>query len=120
SCGCSISQHAALAALALDPSAVETMVAAYRERRDLAHGVLSDRGVRAFRPQGAFYMWIDIAESGRSSDDFARSLITEARVAVAPGATFGPGSDRWIRISLANSLEVIEAGCTRIADFLGR
>jgi aspartate aminotransferase len=120
SCGSSISQKAALAALALDPGVVETMVAAYRERRDLAYNLLSERGVGVFRPEGAFYMWIDIAESGRGSDDFARSLIAEARVAVAPGATFGPGSDRWIRISLANSLEVIEAGCRRIADFLGR
>jgi aspartate/methionine/tyrosine aminotransferase len=47
-------------------------------------------------------------------------LITEKRVAVAPGATFGPASDGWIRLSLANSVETIAAGCERIADFLGR
>jgi aspartate/methionine/tyrosine aminotransferase len=120
SCGCSISQKAALAALALEPAVVETMVSAYRQRRDVAYGILSKRGVRAFLPQGAFYMWIDISAGGRPSYDFARSLITETRVAVAPGATFGPGSDGWIRISLANSVETIAAGCERIADFLGR
>ncbi len=120
SCGCSISQAAALAALALDPRVVETMVSAYRERRDVAYAVLSGRGVRAFRSQGAFYMWIDISRGGRGSYDFARSLIAQTRVAVAPGAAFGPGSDGWIRISLANSLEAIETGCLRIADFLGR
>ncbi len=120
SSGCSISQKAALAALALEPGVVEMMVSAYRERRDAAHRIFSERGVRAFLPQGAFYMWIDISGSGRGSFDFARSLITETRVAVAPGATFGPGSDGWIRISLANSLETIVAGCERIAEFLGR
>lgn len=120
SCSCSISQYAALAALALDPSIIEAMVSAYRQRRDVAYAILSERGVRAFRPQGAFYMWVDISRGGRPSYDFARSLIAETRVAVAPGAAFGPGGDRWIRISLANSLEVLEAGCTRIADFLNR
>ncbi len=120
SCGCSISQKAALAALALDPSVIETMVAAYRQRRDVAQAILCESGVRAFLPQGAFYMWIDISGSGRTSYDFARSLINENRVAVAPGATFGPGSDGWIRISLANSVETIATGCRRIAGFLGR
>jgi aspartate aminotransferase len=120
SCGSSISQKAALAALALEPSVVDGMVSAYRERRDVAHGLLSARGVRAFLPQGAFYMWIDISNSGRTSYDFARALISETRVAVAPGATFGPGSDGWIRISLANSVDTIATGCERIADFLGR
>jgi aspartate/methionine/tyrosine aminotransferase len=65
-------------------------------------------------------MWIDISRGGRGSYDFARSLIAQTRVAVAPGAAFGPGSDGWIRISLANSQEAIETGCTRIADFLNR
>jgi aspartate aminotransferase len=120
SCSCSISQKAALAALALTPGVVEEMVSAYRHRRDVAHGILSERGVRAFLPQAAFYMWIDISGSDRTSHDFVRSLIKETRVAVAPGATFGPGSDGWIRISLANAVETIATGCKRIADFLGR
>ena len=55
SCGCSISQKAVLAAPALDAGMVETMVSAYRERRDVAYRILSEHGVRAFLPRGAFY-----------------------------------------------------------------
>lgn len=120
SCSCSVSQMAALAALALPSTAIETMVTAYKRRRDLAYSILTDRGVRAFLPNGAFYMLVDIAGSGLGSYDFARALIKETRVAVAPGATFGPDSDRFVRLSLANADDIIREGCVRLAAFLSR
>ena len=83
---------AALAALALPANEREAMVSAYRRRRDLAYSILTERGVHAFRPNGAFYMLIDIAQSGLGSYDFARTLIKETRVAVAPGQRLAPAA----------------------------
>jgi aspartate aminotransferase len=55
-----------------------------------------------------------------SSRDFALRLLSEGRVAVAPGSAFGAGGEGFVRISLAASESDLVEGCTRLAALWGR
>jgi aspartate/methionine/tyrosine aminotransferase len=91
----------------------------YREHRDLAARLLSDGGLGFVKPAGAFYIMVDITPFGMDSYAFARRLLQEARVAVAPGGTFGPSADGYVRVSLAPTAEEMREGLTRLASFVG-
>jgi aspartate aminotransferase len=109
-------QHAALAALEGPQHFVEQMRRAYHQRRDAAAALLEDAGVPHLLPRGAFYMWIDVrAACGDDVQAWALRLLRERRVAVAPGTTFGPTGEGWVRVSLATDTEELMEGVRRLA-----
>lgn len=114
SCAPSVSQKAAQAALDGDQGCVEEMRLAYLDRRDRAVDLLGRAGLMAARPSGAFYILADISSTGMSGMDFAKRLLVERGVAVAPGETFGPGGRGMVRISLAASRASLEEGLSRL------
>jgi aspartate aminotransferase len=121
---CSISQKAALAALAHGGTEFERMRLEYEKRRDFVLRRL-DRipGMSCVRPDGAFYVFPRVRDAmGRvgcgSSVDFARFLLREARVAVVPGSAFG--LDDCVRVSYAASMNLLSEGLDRIEAALGR
>ncbi len=120
SCASAISQKAGEAALRGDQSCVAEMREAYRRRRDLAVGLFREYEVAVHEPKGAFYMLVDVASSGLDSYTFARRLLEEEKVAVAPGATFGPRGEGYVRISLATAEEQLLEGVRRLCRFLGQ
>lgn len=113
-----ISQHAALAALAGVDDDVRKMFEAYEQRRAWLVPALNEiPGICCADPDGAFYVFPDVsAFYGRrditDSQSFANYLLDEARVAVVPGAAFG--ADQCVRISYATSMERIREGVARI------
>jgi aspartate aminotransferase len=118
----SITQKAAIAALAGSQAPVRAMLDEYRTRRDSLHEWLSaDPRLKCRKPAGAFYMFIDIGDflsvdGIRTSTDFAQALLDEARVAVTPGEAFdAPG---FIRISYATSMDCLREGSRRLVDFV--
>jgi aspartate/methionine/tyrosine aminotransferase len=88
----------------------------YRARRDLAVQRLDAEGLRLTRPRGTFYIMADIARSGLESYEFARRLLAERAVAVAPGGTFGDEANGAVRLSLASSPDTIVEGIRRIGE----
>jgi aminotransferase len=100
-------QHAAIAALTGPQDSVAERVATYQRRRDRVLEVLPE--VEAVC-EATFYCWIELAEGLT-----AERLLTEHRVAVAPGEGFGSRGAGWIRISLAVSDETLELGLERLA-----
>lgn len=118
SCGVGASQAAALAALEGPQDCVRQMQAAYRRRRDYACAELERHGLTHWRPQGAFYIMVDVSASGLDGRRFALKLIEEKDVSVAPGPTFGKLSRDFIRISLASSEADLGEGIGRIADMV--
>jgi len=68
---------------------------------------------------GTFYTLVDITPFGMDSYTFARELLQREGVAVAPGSTFGPSADGYIRVSLAPTAREIREGLTRLASFVG-
>jgi len=119
-CPSSIAQRAALEALRGPMDEVDNYVAEVGRRLDRAYSRLSSmEGINVVRPKGAFYIFPRI-DSGMSSADFARALIEEERVAVAPGSAFGGAGEGHVRISLAASMEMIERGLDGLERFLRR
>ncbi len=118
SCTCGISQRAAEAALNGPQECMQEMRQAYHARRDVALDVLRAAGLYQYTPGGAFYLLIDIGSTGMDSYDFARQLLADQSVAVAPGGTFGRQSQQQIRISFASSPGNIREGVERICKFI--
>ena len=109
-------QWGALAALKEAEPDVQKMVAAFKTRRDRIHALISAiPGVKCPKPQGAFYVFPNIAEYGMGSLEFAQRLLEAKHVAVVPGIAFG--NDRCVRLSYACSMENIEEGVGRMAEF---
>ncbi len=114
SCVNSLSQIAALTALRGPQDPVWAMRDAYRERRDLVMEMLSGADIAFARPDGAFYVWVDISQSRLSDTEFARRMVVNHRVAVVPGTTFGPEGGSHVRISLATDTELLLEGASRL------
>src|ERR1700724_2849642 len=112
----SFSQYGALAALKGDQQPLADM----REEFDMRRNYMFDRvskipNVTAVRPQGAFYVLVNVSQLGLTSQNFADRLLSKASVAVIPGAAFG--DDRTVRLSYATSIDVIKKGLDRFQDF---
>jgi len=118
SCASSISQKAGEAALSGSQDCVKMMVDSYHERRDAAVAILEANGIPHHKPEGAFYLWFDISQSGMGSTDWALALLKEQKVAVSPGEAFTGGASTYIRASLATEKQALVEGMERICSFL--
>jgi aspartate aminotransferase len=118
----SISQKAAVAALAGPQDSIAVMVEQFRKRRDfLVEALRSLEGVTCYNPKGAFYVFPNFsAVLGRrykgnlidTSAALTALLLEEFHTAVVPGVEFG--KEGYLRLSFATSMEVIEKGIERI------
>ncbi len=61
--------------------------------------ILGGAGLVAGRPRGAFYGLVKLAGGSESALEFARRLLIEQGVAVVPGGTFGPSTERMVRVA---------------------
>lgn len=112
----SISQKMAVAALGLPKSYREEVRGLFTQRSRLMVELLGQaKGFKAFVPQGAFYVFCDITETGLGSEVLCERLLEEIHVAVIPGKSFG--SDKHVRFSFACSEKDIEEGIRRIIDW---
>ena len=112
----SFSQRGALAALKGDQQPVADMREEFDMRRNYMIARLSKiPNVTAVKPQGAFYVLLNVSQLGLTSQNFADRLLSKANVAVVPGAAFG--DDRTIRLSYATSIDIIKKGLDRLQDF---
>ena len=112
-------QWGAVAALKEAAPDVAKMVAAFTQRRDRIYQLISAiEGIKCPKPEGAFYVFPNIASFGLDSLTFATRLLEEEHVAVVPGIAFG--NDRCVRLSYACSMENIEEGLARFARFCER
>jgi aspartate aminotransferase len=106
SCTSAFSQYAAIAALEGPWQPVTDMVAEFRRRRDMVVAGLNHiPGVSCLKPDGAFYAFPDITQTGLTSAELADMLLRDAGVAVLPGTAFGPYGEGFLRLSYANSVE---------------
>jgi aspartate aminotransferase len=113
-CASTVSQYAALAAMTGPQDEVAVAVDSYRERRDAALALLAGRGVDCVRPEGAFYLMVDVADP--DTDAFALRLLERRHVAVAPGATFGPAAAGMVRVALSAERGELLDGLNRLCD----
>ena len=119
SCTASFTQRAGIAALDGPQDDVQRMVAEFHRRRDaFCDGLNTLPGFRCARPGGAFYAFVNVRGTGRSSKELADALLAEAGVASVNGAGFGAYGEGYIRFSYANSYENLMAAVERMRKFL--
>jgi len=115
SCTSAFSQYAAIAALEGPWQPVDDMVAEFRRRRDIIVAGLNDiPGISCLEPQGAFYVFPNVTQTGLTSAELAARLLQDAGVAALGGTAFGPFGEGFLRFSYANSVENIKAALEAI------
>lgn len=125
SCPNSIAQYAAIEAIKSCDADVARTVESLKDRAaSIAREIEKIPSVKAAKPEGAFYLWIDIsAYMGKSlngqvlktSDDLSEALLQDQMVAAVPGSEFG--LDGYFRLSYALSKEKATEAAGRMATF---
>ena len=116
-CATSFAQYGGVAALEGPQDFIGTMVEAWDRRRKLiASGLSAIPGINCPIPEGAFYAFADVSGTGMNGQQVAKLLIDEAQVGVTPGDAFGDVSTNHIRLSFANSDELIQKAVERVAQ----
>ncbi|BAY82137.1 class III aminotransferase [Calothrix parasitica NIES-267] len=114
---CTFAQYGAIAALEESQDCVEEMRQAFAKRRKvMLERINAIPGLSCAQPDGAFYLFPDISQTGLKSLDFCKTLLDEHQVAVIPGVAFG--ADNNIRLSYATDMATIEKGMDRLEKFV--
>ena len=110
-------QDAAIEAMLGAQDDVAEMSAVYQRRRDMVMETLSSIGLSARVPKGTIYVWAKIPE-GYTSAQYAGDVLDKAGVIVAPGNSYGPDGEGYIRISLATPDDRLAEALERIKNQL--
>lgn len=121
-CASSMSQYAGMEALrqGLEDNfaSVEKMVREYDRRRRYVLSRLRGMGLPCFEPEGAFYAFPEIKQTGMTSEEFCTRLLREKGVAVVPGPAFGESGEGYVRLSYATAMDQIKIAMDRMEEFL--
>ncbi len=114
-------QRAGIAALNGPKDHHEMMMNSFSRRRELiVNGLNEIPGFHCQMPDGAFYAWVNIMETGRTSKEMASYLLHEAGIACLPGTAFGAGGEGYLRFSYATSIDIIAEALPLIKDAIER
>jgi aspartate/methionine/tyrosine aminotransferase len=120
-CTATFTQLAGLQGIRGSQDRVEVMRTAFKYRRDLiVKGLNEIPGIHCPMPQGAFYVFPNIAAFQMPSDQLAGYLLEEASVAVLPGSAFGSNGAQNLRLSYANSSENIQKALAHMKQALAK
>lgn len=114
-CVAEFTQYAAIEALRDSTGATPRMVAEFQKRREQFIGDLNRiPGFRCIPPEGAFYAWVNIEDTGMSAEEVCRIMLEEAGVAAIAGAAFGEEGRNFVRFSFASSTATLKEAAARI------
>ena len=114
---CTFAQYGAIAALESSQESVEKMRQAFAQRREVIFELLDAvPGISCIKPDGAFYMFVNISKTGMNSLEFCDAFLEQQQVAVIPGIAFG--ADDHIRLSYATDLGTIKKALERLDKFV--
>jgi aminotransferase len=117
-CAPIMAQYAAIEAVKNGLQDLEMMRVSYEHRRNYVVTAFQEMGLSLHAPEGAFYCFPSIRETGLSSETFAMRLLEEKRVAVVPGSVFGLGGEGHIRCCYAADFDLLKEALSRIAAFV--
>ncbi len=107
-------QLAAVKALSLDNDWYKEVNRGYLERRELAWQIMDMLGCTYNKNQSGMFIWAKIPEHVKSSEELSDKILNNARVFITPGSIFGTQGERYIRISLCATMEVLSESIQRI------
>ncbi len=120
-CNNTFAQFGALEALKGPQYFVDNMRDEFRDRRDLLLKRIQEmNGVSAIRPEGAFYLFMNISQTKMKSEEFSEKLLNQEKIVTVPGAAFGPYSDEFVRLAYPLKKDKINEACDRIERFLSK
>lgn len=112
-------QYAGIQALKNGDEDIAMMNRQYAERRKLVlERINGIKGLSCTPPNGAFYAFVNIKETGMTSVEFCEKLLEKEGVVTAPGSAFGEQGEGYVRLSYATSMEQINRGMDRIQRFM--
>ena len=112
-------QWGAVTALREDQEPSRLMVREFQERRDYMHEAINQiPGIQCAKPDGAFYLFPSVKETGMDGFQMAEMLLEKAGVATVAGECFGKNGAGHIRISYSNSLENLKEAVKKIESVL--
>ena len=113
-------QAAAVAALNGPQDVVAENRALYKARRDVMVESFGRAGWDVPSPEASMFAWAPIppALAHLGSVEFAKRLLSEAKVAVAPGAGFGSEGEGFVRLALVENEQRIRQAARGVKKFL--
>ncbi len=105
-CPSSVSQWAGVEALNGPQDSIAMMTGAYQKRRDMVCDHLNKK-ITCFRPQGAFYAFLNMNAFGWNSDQACDQILEKCKIVTVPGSAFGKAGEGYVRISFGTSDENI-------------
>ncbi|TDI82876.1 MAG: aminotransferase class I/II-fold pyridoxal phosphate-dependent enzyme [Caldithrix sp.] len=119
-CAGSFTQAGAAFALAEEyrPEVMEMWVDWEKRCDTVATEINKIPGLSCLPPEGGFYAWINIAETGEKSEAFAERMLRDQHIALVPGAPFGASGDDYVRMTCVKSWADLHLGLTRIRQGL--
>jgi aspartate aminotransferase len=114
-CVAEFTQYAAIEALRDREQATPRMVREFAIRREqFVRDLNRVPGFLCAPPEGAFYAWVNVAETGITAEEVCRIMLEEGGVAAIPGAAFGPSGKDFVRFSFASSTATLKEAVDRI------
>jgi len=115
----SVSQRAYLHALQNRKTIQPPLVAEFKKRVEYAVGRINKLDkMSVLPPGGTFYLFINIKETGLSSEEVSLRILEEAQVVTIPGNAFGRCGEGYIRIACTHSIETLSEAFDRIEKIL--
>ena len=111
-----VGQHGALAALTGPQDCVEDIRTTFDERRRVLCQGLDAMGIPYAEPQGAFYVYARVAETGVPATEFCERLLRDGRVMIFPGKIYGDYTDDYARLSMTQPVPRIHEALGRMAE----
>lgn len=112
-------QYAAAEALMDKDGSIERMRLEFKKRRDyMVEEINRFRNFSCKKPEGAFYIFMNIKKTGMESEDFCTYALDKYRLAMVPGDAFGDCGRGFVRLSYAASMETLTDAirCLKLLD----
>jgi aminotransferase len=117
-CASVVSQYGGLAALSESRAWFDPILAEYDRRRRLWMDTLDQLGLPYARPQGAYYIFVDIRPTGMTSGEFVARAREQARLTFQPGTIGGGAGEGFVRGALTTPSPKFEEGLARFTEFV--
>lgn len=116
-CAPALSQHIAIAAF--EKGALFRHRSMYTDRLDVTLAAVKEHlGLSPRRPEGAFYLMLDLRKAGVPSVDISNALLEHKDVVMVPGEAFGPSTQGFFRLSFAQDTPIVLEGIRRLGELL--
>lgn len=112
-----LSQYAALEAF--DYEYLENINNTFKERRDYLYKELNEIFTVDAKPDGAFYLWVDVSKYTDNSFEFSKELLENIHIATTPGVDFGTNkTNKYLRFAYTRDIEHMKEGIERLKIYL--